>query len=144
MIQVPLPYEMFPGIDVSQYKHAKALLVNPVETIAALLLRNDVVGDDCSNFKWDYCRQHNENGEELIGDHTSSEFFRKAEEAVRLAHGDGVSVLSIIVSTDKTDEGDAHIQFLKYHILIIHCYIQNTTQHILFGTLTYIFYCITY
>lgn len=114
---------MFPGIDVSQYRQATGLLVNPLETLAALVLRNDVVGDDCSNFRWDYYRQLNEDGEEVIGDHTSSEFFRKAEEQIKLKHGNDVSVWSVMICTDKTDvtkEGNAYIQFLQYHILNIY------------------------
>lgn len=94
---------MFPDIEVTAYRKAVALFVNPVETLAALLVRNDVVGEGCCNFRWDFHRDRNEEGVAVVSDLTSSEWFRLSQLDLRQRHGPDVKILSVILSTDKTD-----------------------------------------
>jgi len=105
---------MFPDLEVSAYRQAVALFVNPVETLAALLLRNDVVGDSCCNFQWDYSRDVNENDVPLVSDFTSGEWFRLTEINVRQGYGSDVKVLSVVLTTDKTDAG-THTSYKQSH-----------------------------
>ena len=100
---------MFPGLNVDTAQKGVGLYVDILDTIASLLLRNDVVGKVSDtgewewNFKWEWEEKLNSSGEVTIGDCSTSESFRLAQEEVRRMYPDlVVYLLYIIICTDKT------------------------------------------
>lgn len=100
---------MFPDVDVNALQKGVGLYVDILDTIASLLLRNDVVGKVSDsgqwewNFRWEWEEKLNSNGEVTIGDCNTSDSFRLAEDEVRRMYPHlEVYLLYIIMSTDKT------------------------------------------
>jgi len=53
-------------------KPIKTVVVNIVETIASLLLDNDVVGNELENFAFEYAQEFNSNNERVYSNVTKS------------------------------------------------------------------------
>lgn len=109
IVDIFLPQEMF-NIDVRGLKHGSGLYIDLLDTVACLLLKNDVVGRTNdngqweSNFKYEWEEKRNELGQLSISDCNTSESFRLCEEEVRrLFPRNRVYPLYLIISTDKTE-----------------------------------------
>ena len=81
-----------------------------IDTVAGLLLRNDLIGRVKENgewesiFKYEWEEKRNDMGDITIGDCNTSESFRLCEEeARRLFPGQEVYPLYLTISTDKTE-----------------------------------------
>lgn len=98
------------NVDVTKMRAGSGLYIDILDTVAALLLRDDVVGRTVdggqweSNFKWEWEERRNSLGEVVVGDCNTSESFRLCEEEVRRKFPDQrVYPLYLIISTDKTE-----------------------------------------
>lgn len=67
-----------------------------------MLIDEDIVGENCLNFKFTYENLLNSAGERLFSNMNTGEFFRKAELAVKSKWGNDVVPIFIILNTDKT------------------------------------------
>jgi len=101
MNTVRYPVQIF-GDDQSQLKPIKTAVVNCVETIAGMLLENDMVGDKLQNFAFTYAKEFNEDRQQIYGNLTSANWFRRTEAAVKAEWGEDVHLLAVNLSTDKT------------------------------------------
>ena len=94
-IEIDLPNEMF-GPN-SERKKAKAVVRDPIKTLASMLIRNDVVGENLENFNFEYTKSKS------ISTVTSGNFFKMTQKHIRSKWGENVHVLPILVSSDKTE-----------------------------------------
>jgi hypothetical protein len=81
----------------SEMKKARAVVRDPLKTIASMLIRNEVVGENLENFNFEYKKSNS------ISSVNTGNFFKLAQKNIRLKWGENVNVLPIIVSSDKTD-----------------------------------------
>lgn len=111
MVDIFLPQEMF-NTDVTKLKFGSGVYMDILDTIAGLLLRNDVVGTTNengqwdSNFKYEWEDRRNDTGEVVRGNCNTSESFRLCQEEVRRLYPHlEVYPLYVVVSMDKTEMG---------------------------------------
>ena len=81
----------------TEFKKARAVVRDPIKTLSAMLIRNDLVGKKLENFNFEYKKSSS------ISTVNSSNFFKNAQKYVRLKWGESVNVLPILVSSDKTE-----------------------------------------
>jgi len=88
---------MFPYSDVNKLKKAKGVLIDPIESISALLIRNDLVGSKLQNFHF----THKESSR--ISDASTAFHWKQAEAQCHAKYGPNVYLLPLIFSCDKTE-----------------------------------------
>ena len=67
-----------------------------------MLIDEDIVGENCSNFKFTFEKLMNSAGERLFSDMNTAEFFRQTEVSVKSKWGADVIPIFVILNTDKT------------------------------------------
>jgi len=105
---LPWPTEIFGGTHA--LKPIKTVVVNIVETIAALLLDNDVVGKELENFAFEYAQEFNSNNERVYSNVTGANWFKRTERAVREKWGQNVYLLALDINSDKTQGDRLHAE----------------------------------
>ena len=147
---------MFPGLSVDTAQKGVGLYVDILDTTAALLLGNDVVGrvGDSGewewSFKWEWEEKLNSSGEVTTGDCSTSESLRPAQEEVRRVYPDlVVCPLYTIIGTDKTQLcklGKADVLSPTYFLNVpsFFCRRHTFTRTHTFLYHTYTFYTNTY
>ena len=106
---IPWPPDIFGNVQ-NILKPVKTVVVNIVETIATLLLDNDVVDAELENFVFEYTREYNSNNERIYNNVTGAGWFRKTEQAVREKWGQNVYLLAVDINSDKTQGDRLHAQ----------------------------------
>jgi len=106
---IPWPNEIF-GNDHSRLKLVQTVVLNIVETIAALLLNNDLVGYELENFVFEYTKEFNSNNERIYSNVTGANWFKKTQRAVRAKWGPNVYLLALDINSDKTQADRLHAQ----------------------------------
>ena len=115
-IEIPLPSSMFPISDVSKLKKAKGVLIDPIESISALLIRNEVVGRKLKNFHFNYRESAH------ISDASTAMFWKEAEVQCHSKYGPNVYLLPLIFSADKTEltkMSKIHTEFITLHAVLL-------------------------
>jgi hypothetical protein len=78
------------------------VIVDILETIARMLVDEEVVGRRGQHFRVEYSREYNSDGEQTYGNVTSASWFKKTERAVQKKWGEDVYLLGFLISCDKT------------------------------------------
>ena len=100
-LRLPYPKELF-GTFGKTLTPVRCVIVDIIETMAAMLVNDDVVGRRGQHFHFEYCREFNEDGEQTFGNVTSAEWFKRTQEAIRERWGSDVYLLAFSISCDKT------------------------------------------
>lgn len=90
------------GVNASSLKPAKAIVIDVIETVAAMLISKDVVGTNGEFFNYTYEEERNMNGTRVYSNTTSAEWFRLHEIAIKEEYGEDVVLVALVLSTDKT------------------------------------------
>ena len=106
---IPWPTEIF-GHDHSRLKIVQTVVLNIVETVAALLINNDLVGSELENFTFEYTKEFNSNNERIYSNVTGANWFKKTQRAVRRKWGENVYLLALDINSDKTQADRLHAQ----------------------------------
>ena len=88
---------MFPNENVNELRKARAVLIDPIQSISALLVRNDIVGNKLQHFKWKY------ENKQSISNANTGDWWKNAELHCEHLYGDHVHLLPLIFSSDKTE-----------------------------------------
>ena len=100
-VRLPYPAEIF-GTFGKTLKPVPCVIVDIIETMAAMLVNDDVVGRRGEYFHHEFAREYNEAGEQTFGNVTSAGWFKKTEEAIRDQWGHDVYLLAFAIACDKT------------------------------------------
>ena len=121
--------------DVTKLKFGSGVYMDILDTVAGLLLKNDVVGTTNengqweSNFKYEWEDGRNEMNEVVRSNCNTSESFRLCQEEVRRLHPHlDVYPLYVIVSMDKTEMG----KFCKTCSFVLSTCVFLTSSYIFF------------
>ena len=80
-----------------EMKRARAVVRDPIKTLASMLIREELVGKNLEKFNFEYKKSKS------ISSVNSGNFFKMAQQDIRTKWGDNVHVFPIIVSSDKTE-----------------------------------------
>ena len=100
-VKLPYPAEIFGTVGKTLHP-VRCVIVDIIETMAAMLVNDDVVGRRGEHFHHEFAREYNEDEEQTFCNVTSAGWFKKTEEAIRERWGHDVYLLAFTIACDKT------------------------------------------